>query len=95
MNEQMKAAVGAYLEEADLPVEDLHLELQAAAAAQVRVPRRRLGLRRFPHRPPTYRPTAEPDPTKQGDRPKLWAGELLLSSCRGRELARVQPEECA
>lgn len=53
------------LEEADLPVEDLHLELQAAAAAQVRVPRRRPGPRRLlPHRgrlAPTYRPTAKPN----------------------------------
>ena len=67
-----KRLVRAYLEEADLPVEDLHLELQAAPAAQVRVPRRRLGLRRFPHGGSRARQLIDQrpnqtDPTKRGD----------------------------
>ena len=57
--ERNTAAAGdAHLEEVDLAVEDLELQLQPAAAAQVRVPRRRLGPRRLqyhrrllPHRP--------------------------------------------
>ena len=38
-----------HLEEVDLAVEDLELQLQPPAAAQVRVPRRRLGPWRLQH----------------------------------------------
>ena len=48
--ERNTAAAGdSHLEEVDLAVEDLELQLQPAAAAQVRVPRRRLGPRRLQH----------------------------------------------